>query len=180
MSKRPIESALPPRQMHLEEAVDDGYSKMWGDHDTAQSPEDPDFPLILDPEAELAALHVLADKRRPPAPNIFTRQDAREAQKAWRAQLERWGFHIPTQAERQAILEQSAEETVAFLKAIGVWDLIMKQDITMEDLLKARKILQRSRAHHRDPTSSVGVTIYDTKEAMAWEQTHDRRPKKRR
>lgn len=160
-------------QMPLEEAIGpDSYQKIWGGRSPEPLPED----YVTDPEADLAELHHIAQDRHVRPPNDLTREDARNARKAWKQQLAEWG--VPTNAEKAQMLRGSARETVEFLQQLGVWDAIVGDRWDAETIAMLEEALGQPRSLRRDGTSSEAVTIYSSPAAQAWDATHE--PKKRR
>lgn len=161
----PKRQEQPPRQMHLEEAAEDGYRRVYG----SDAPSSPTL-SATDQERALDALHQAAQKRRPKRPNVLTRQDEHEARKAWKRQLEAWG--VPTDAERAEGWREAMDEAVAFIRAAGLGDLLEKDELTEADRRRLHAVLAQRQGVTRDLTSTEGVTIYPGSVDLAWDQTH--------
>lgn len=162
-------------QMPLEEAIGpDSYQKIWGGRSPEPLPED----YVTDPEAKLAELHDLAQNRHVRPPNVLSQEDAHNAREAWKRKLAEWG--VPTGAEQAKMLRESAQETVEFLQQLGVWDAIVGDRWDAETIAMLEEALGQPRAFTRDPTSTEGITIFSSPAAIAWDQSRDLKPPRKK
>lgn len=126
---------------------------------------------IRDPEANINHMH-----------RIFqgtSRQDeydrgkllSSEAARDWRQFLKAIG--VPTKGQKQEQLTQKANEYIAFLKAIGVWDDIRGGQITQKVLTQIKEALEYPPRYDVDRFSSESVTIFNSEEAMTLQRLLD-------
>ena len=139
-----------PRQLHLEVAHRGGMVGMWPQrykHEEELGPS-----ITNDPDRGIDNWH-----HKTKGAKIREK----DFQHQWQQQLKEWGC---TQANKHRRIEEMFEDARRFLKEKGVWSLIEKDFMTLEERVRVHIINQNPPI--RDPYSSEGITFYPTGESM--------------
>jgi len=99
-------------------------------------------------------------------------QESRKALQEWIKFLRDVGAR-KTPAERRAILMNNASQEVAFLRAIGVWDMIERDGVTPQIIEIIRKKYEERRSFRTDHQSTEAITIYGTPVAQEFKKLLD-------
>lgn len=143
-SKKESEQSEIGRQLYLAEVHPGKVTGFFREEHLLQRDED----FTLDPEEGLAIMHhkIKGEKLR-----------KKDLDRWWKGKLKEWGY---TQANQKRRIEELHQQAVRRLKDVGVWDIILRRDFTLEERETIHRILTDYKPPIRDPDSSEGFTIY--------------------